>query len=479
MKRGRPRTKSTAPTDLASALATLPADALRQVIHDLLLELDDRTHARVVASLIDRATREGSGWTPGAVSDAAVAEVLAFAKAARRAGHADPSDVDEHLRRGTAAFLRKDYAAARQIFAALLLPLGDGSIDLGQDELLDEVLGADVGGCAAQYVVSAYMLAAAADRAEAVRAAIDEVQSIEHFWEPLREMEQAAVEPLSDLAAFLPRWRSLIERRLANTPAGKRADDWDTEDHRWLREVVQRLEGPHGLAKVARSTRRADDLHAWCRSLVDANDWHAARKAFVEAAELVTGDDDARGDFLDGAALAAQQLGRSDVRAHLERAWRASPSTSRLRRWLGASRTKAALGEQLDAALAACPKNAARQRALLHVLSHDVLRAAKLLAAAPGLGWSDPEHPLRRARVILEASLHRGREVRDLLAHHCIASRYGRIPRSTRRIRAYLSSTSSFLLFPRPRQSRSASSTTSMPIWFRNRKQSTRVFSGS
>ena len=33
------------------------------------------------------------------------------------------------------------------------------------------------------------------------------------------------------------------------------------------------------------------------------------------------------------------------------------------------------------------------------------------------------ERPLRRARVILETSLHRGREVRDVLDGHCIASR--------------------------------------------------------
>lgn len=40
-----------------------------------------------------------------------------------------------------------------------------------------------------------------------------------------------------------------------------------------------------------------------------------------------------------------------------------------------------------------CPKEAARQRALLHVLARDIPPAAKLLATAPGLGWSDGEHP--------------------------------------------------------------------------------------
>ena len=52
-----------------------------------------------------------------------VAEILGFAAAAERVGHADPSEVDEYLRRGSEAFLRKDYAAAFRIFGALLQPV--------------------------------------------------------------------------------------------------------------------------------------------------------------------------------------------------------------------------------------------------------------------------------------------------------------------------------------------------------------------
>lgn len=379
----------TAPTDLAAALATMSAETLREVVQELLRELDDRAHARVVGTLIARAARGGSGWAPSAVSEEQVAEVLAFVKAAERIGQADPSEVDAYLRRGSAAFIRKDYASAHRIFGALLSPIGDGNIDLGQDELVDEVLGADVAECAAQHVVSAYMVTPAAERAEAVRAAIGEVLELGHLWEPLCEMERVAGEPLPDLTAFLPRWRALVEGLLA----GKGPSDWDTREHRWLREVVQRLEGAEGLAKVARATRRADDLRAWCRSLVDAGDWKAALAAFGEASELVAGEEHVRGELLDGAALAARQLGREDLPAHLERAWRTSPSMSRLRRWLGSSGSKAVLGRRVAEALEACPAQAARQRALLHVLSHDLSSAAKLLASAPGLGWSSSEHP--------------------------------------------------------------------------------------
>ena len=415
------------PSDLDTALATMSAEALREVVHEVLLELDDRAHARVVASLIARVVRTGVGWAPAPVTDEQVTEVLAFVKAAERIGQADPSEVDEYLRRGSAAFLRKDYASAQRIFGALLPPIGERNIDLGQHELVDEVLGADVAECAAQYVVSSYMLAPVAERAEAVRAAIDEVHGVGHFWEPLRELERVAVEPLPDLDAFLPRWRALIE----NKPAAKRTSDWDTEEDRWLREVVQRLEGAEGLAKVARTTKRADDLRAWCKSLVEAKDWPTALKAFCEAAELVTDKDYARGEFLDGAALAAQSLERKDLASHFERAWRASPSMSRLRRWLGCASTKAALGKRVGEALEACPKQASRQRALLHLLSHDFAAAAKLLASAPGLGWSNGEHPghlvfplfaqllgasRTAARRDLEPILHRGADLDELEA---------------------------------------------------------------
>jgi tetratricopeptide (TPR) repeat protein len=425
--RRSPKVAEKVPSDLDAALATMSAEALRELVHQVLLELDDRAHARVVGSLIARAARTGAGFAPAAVSDEQVSEVLAFVKAAERVGQADPSEVDEYLRRGSAAFLRKDYAAAHRVFGALLPPIGEGNVDLGQHELVDEVLGVDVAECATQYVVSVYMLAPVAERAEAVRNAIDRVQGVGHFWEPLRELERVAVEPLPDLAAFLPRWRALI----ADKPAGKRTSDWDTEEDRWLREVVQRLEGAEGLAKVARATKRADDLRAWCRSLVEAKDWQAALKAFGEAAELVTDKDYARGEFLDGAALAAQSLERKDLPAYLERAWRADPSMSRLRRWLGSSSTKATLGKRVVEALEACPKQATRQRALLHVLSHDFAAAAKLLAGAPGLGWSNGEHPghlmfplfarllggsRKPARRDLDPMFHRGADLDELQA---------------------------------------------------------------
>ena len=49
------------------------------------------------------------------------------------------------------------------------------------------------------------------------------------------------------------------------------------------------------------------------------------------------------------------------------------------------------------AAFVSCPKRCVRQTVLLHVLLGQASEAAKLLARAPGLGWSgeeDPDHLL-------------------------------------------------------------------------------------
>jgi len=255
MRRRREAAPEPARNDADAALAALSAEELREIVRGLLLELDQKSRSRVMNLLIQRAARSGSGWAPAALRDDEVAEALTFAKAAERVGYADPSDVDAYLRRGSSAFLRKDYGAAHRIFGALLRPIGEADIDLGQHEMVDEVLAADVGECAAQYVVSAYILSPPATRAAAVRAALDEVRGVGHFWEPIEQMERVAVEPLPQLEDFLRAWRALLAQR----PARPSRSDWDTQEDRWLREAVQRLEGPGGLAQLARSTRRAVD----------------------------------------------------------------------------------------------------------------------------------------------------------------------------------------------------------------------------
>jgi hypothetical protein len=185
------------------ALAVLDAGELRGLIREILPWLDESTYARLVHALVDRPAQSASGFAPGGPTHDAVGEILSFARAARRVGYAEPSEVDDCLRQGSNAFLGKDYRSAFQIFQALLVPLGNADIDLGQDETLDEELFVDVAVCAAQYVVARYRTATPPKRGRAVLSAIDEVRGLGHFGEPLREMERVAVEPLPELSEFL------------------------------------------------------------------------------------------------------------------------------------------------------------------------------------------------------------------------------------------------------------------------------------
>jgi hypothetical protein len=75
--------------------------------------------------------------------------------------------------------------------------IAEGAVDLGQHEMLDEVLGVDVGACAAQYVVAEYMTATKDERPRAVRSAIEQIECVGSSSDPLREMERVAVEPLA------------------------------------------------------------------------------------------------------------------------------------------------------------------------------------------------------------------------------------------------------------------------------------------
>ncbi len=375
--------------NIDGALAALNAEDLRDLIRDIIPRLDDKTLSRFNSTIIERAARGKTGWQPSGPTDEGVAEALAFAKAAKRVGYADPSEVDNYLRQGSNAFLRRNYHAAFLIFHALLLPISEGEIDLGQDEMFEEMLGMDASDCAAHYVVAVYMTSPLEQRASAVLRAIEDMSNAGIFWEPLRDMERVAVEPLPDFDVFLRQWRALAQEACK----GERNHRWDADADRWLREAVRRTDGTEGLAGIARSTRRSADLQAWCRALMEAGDWKAALAANEEAAETVIDKTYSEGDFLDGAALAAQELGRKDFPERLELAWRKAPSMLRLRRWLGSSGSKDVLKNRAAAAIEACPRKAHRQKAFLHAVLGDFETASKLLASAPGLGWSDGEHP--------------------------------------------------------------------------------------
>lgn len=373
--------------DLRQALDALSAPDLRQAVRAILDELDEDLHASIVDRLVAQATKAATGWKPARPPQRIVADAQSFADAARRVGHTDPDEVTRHLRLATKAFLAGDHLSARGVFEALLPPIAAAEIDLGQHELVDEVLGVDAHMCVAQYVASVYKTTPLDARVDAVLRAIEDAEGVGTLLSPIKDLEDVCAGSVPELDAFLPLWVSRLERFRPSK------DEWETAHERWLREAVLRLEGVDGLERLARKTRRPQACLAWCEAVADSRRWRDALKAYEAAAKIV-GASHWRGALLDGAALAAQELGRPDFTACLGRAWRAAPTVTRLVRWLAAGRGRPpTMRAQAVKALPHCPKNEGRQVGLLQLLAGDVHAAAATLSKAPGLGWSSEGHP--------------------------------------------------------------------------------------
>lgn len=365
----------------------MTAPELRALVRGVLDELAPDARTAIVDQLMARAVKGRAGWKPSSPSQRIVDNARSFAEAARVVGYADPADVSEHLRLGNKAFLAGDHASARGVFEALLPPIAVVDIDLGQHELVDEVLGVDAHTCVAQYVTSVYTTTPLSQRADALLNAMEQANGVSSLLNPIKEMEDVSAGSLPDLSTFLPLW----VKRLGRFRQSK--DEWESEHERWLREAVFRLDGVSGLERMARKTKRPRACLAWCEALVDGGRWREAFRAYDAAATLV-GKSHWRGELLDGAALAAQQLGRADVPRRLEAAWCGAPSLPRLLRWIASDgHTVATVRAKAKKALTRCPKTAGRQVGLLRVLVGDLGAAADLLSKAPGLGWSSEDHP--------------------------------------------------------------------------------------
>jgi hypothetical protein len=154
--RRRPRRTPAEDPEINRALEAMSAPELRAAVHAVLGGLDADVKAHIIETLIARATKATSGWRPGRPPQRIVDEAKSFAEAARRTGSADPDDVSEHLRRATKAFHAGDHASARAVFEAILPPIAAVDIDLGQHELVEDVLVVDAHACVAQYVARVF-----------------------------------------------------------------------------------------------------------------------------------------------------------------------------------------------------------------------------------------------------------------------------------------------------------------------------------
>ncbi len=371
---------------VSAALEALGAEELRAFVLDMLASLDEAPRARIVDALVRRAA-SSSSWRPGAPRAEVVDQVQGFVASSRRTGRAEPERVDEILRKGVEASLASDHQAARAILGAMLVPLAKSEFDLGQEEMIEEVLSIDLEDCVARYVAAVYITTPLPERAGELLGAMDSVGELAYWTVPIASMERVIPGPLPDLDAFLPSWITRLEAE------AKGPDSRESEGDRWLREAVTRKEGTPGLERIARTTKHPEAVQAWCNAVMAEGDWARSLRVHEDAATLVP-DRMWHGGFLDGAALSAQLLGRKDLVKKLEAAWLGAPTLARLLRWLLAGEpSAAALRKRAAGALRTCPTKSSRIVGVLHVIVGDIQEAASLLEKAPGLGWSSGSHP--------------------------------------------------------------------------------------
>ncbi len=217
----------------------MTAPELRAFVRGVLDDLDPDARTAVGDALIARAVKGRAGWKPSRPAQRIVDDATSFAEAARVVGYADPADVSEHLRLGGKAFLAGDHATARGVFEALLPPIAVVDIDLGQHELVGEVLGIDAHTCVAQYVTSVYATTPLKQRADALLDAMEQANGVSSL---LRLTTSAGFARRSFVWTVSPASNGSLGRRDARRPV-------------WPGARRSRIPGA-GLMPSARTTRR-------------------------------------------------------------------------------------------------------------------------------------------------------------------------------------------------------------------------------
>lgn len=353
---------------LAAHLARLDAGELRE----MLMELASRADRGMRAWLEDEAARRVMRVAGYAVLETMpdpqlATDVATICRSLERSGRGDPAELDEVLARIGQAWLAGDHMLVRSTVAAISRVLSEG-VDFGQDELYDEVLTADLYELRARVLVSVYLTSEPGERARAIREAMRILQPVaSSVWEPLAELAKTALDPLPDFESFVHEWA----RSLRTIPP-------PSDGHllrAWEREAAQWIDGPDGLAALARQSGRADDFEAWMRVLLAERRLSAAADVAREGAALLDAPWQ-RARLWSWAARIDLEQGL-DPRPALESAFTSSPSGVHARRWL-AHVADQELTRSARSALAAhrdLPDDAA---AVLAVVAGDWERVAKL-----------------------------------------------------------------------------------------------------
>lgn len=349
--------------ELDRHLAPLSREELRDVIRGVWADLEPSDRDRLERTLARAAAARGELQ----LEDPDLArDVAAFAG---RHGYADPRAVDALFARILRASIAGHHAVVRSSVEALLPPLASLEIDLGQDEMIDDVLTTSIHAVGASYLRSVYCTTELGARPDALADAIEFFEPLAAVGRPIAAMQEVSPAPLPDLDAFLPRW---LERVQTDQKSPSRRDEGI------LREALLRTGGPDALAAYARDHRDPLAFADWLALLISDGRLEQAMAGATEAAQVV-GRYGA--DFHDLAARLAVCVG-ADPAPALEAAFAVEPSYPRLARLLAgapAGAERVARAREVGRRVSQIPA----LRGLLALVRGDYTAAAKVIGSPP------------------------------------------------------------------------------------------------
>lgn len=372
-----------------AALSSLSLDALRRFTRERLRELDPEARRASVEALLEFAVRHG-GWRPTRAADPRLLEdVRAFVRVSSSHGDASPGAIDALFDRVNRAFLAGEMALACDAYEALLRPLADGEIFLGQHEMYSEVLRNHPGDAVARYRVAVWASAPPAQRAEALWNALLWTDDLESWGAPLEQMERAAVGPLPGWEEFLHAWDAWVEAHWSAVPTHR-----NVHIDALRKEAALRGRGVDGLRQIAERDGSPALWHEWIRSLMRAGRMREALEACDTALARCPPTDYHRHSFADTAVRLSLALADSvGVERALHREWTLRYDVAALLNWAARDRPMAqVLSVRVDAEAATAPKNA-RIEGVTHLLSGRYQDALKTLATPgavellPAMAW--------------------------------------------------------------------------------------------
>jgi hypothetical protein len=308
------------------------------------------------------------------------------------------AEMDALFARAARAYVEGTFSLAGTAYERLLrafLLEGEGEIFCGPRPA-QEMISTDLDEAKARYLRVRYGLIPLEQRAPRL---LQELESLAHVggWRlGLRQLDEAGLDPLPELSAFLPLWLE----QLRAAPREGRASAYPIEDMRraLLREAVALWGGAAGLKALAREEGawHPEAYGAWIDHLRSTGDRAAAISAAREG--LLRVEEPAERAALAErlAVFAREEESPELLREALRGAFRAAPSVGRLARLffaIPAEERAAAASAELDEARRHSEGFPESLLAWLEMLRGEARNALRLLSNASPLGWSRSEHP--------------------------------------------------------------------------------------